>query len=129
MRIGHDENFLSIEVLPTFAGHAQCKLEAVAEVSGRRFTASHDALLMDTGDATRKGFEEFANLRSHHVQIALSEGGWLRFDRDARGWITVQYRVRAWKLAAAMEGDVIVEGEFTGNLCREFAELLRAQNA
>jgi hypothetical protein len=128
MRIGHDDNFLSIDSDPMLGGYATCRTQAVASASsGRRFTASHDCVMMDASDPVRECFVKFANLGSIQTKIPLSEGGWIHLERDNRGYIIVRYRVGGWKASAAMEGEVFVEGEFANSFCREFGALFSAQ--
>ena len=127
MRIGRDDNFLSIESCPLEGGYTACRVEAVATASGRRFSASHDRLMLESSEQVKQRFADFEALKSAHCEVPLSEGGWLRFERDARGYITVRYRIGGRKASAAMEGAVVVEGELAGGFCREFGALLRAQ--
>ncbi|MBA4149611.1 MAG: hypothetical protein H0X66_15985 [Verrucomicrobia bacterium] len=127
MRIGQDDNFFSIESIPRQGGYASCRVEAVASASGRRFTASHDRLMLDSSDTTIQRFTEFESLRSEQIEIPFTEAGWLRLQRDARGCITVRYRIGGWTASAAMEGELVVEGEFAGSFCSEFGALLRGQ--
>ena len=125
MRIGQDNNFLCIESSPLEGGYSAFRAEAVATASGRRFTASHDRLMMDSDEATLRRFADFESLKSEQIEIPFTEGGWLRFQRDPHGYIAVRYRISGWKASAAMEGEVVVEGEFAGSFCREFGALLR----
>ena len=127
MRIGQDNNFLSIELSPLDGGYTAFRAEAIATASGRKFTASHDRLLMDTDDGTRQRFSDFESLKSEQVEIPFTEGGWLRLQRDSHGHIAVRYRIGGWKASAAMEGEVIIDGEFAGGFCRQFGALLRGQ--
>ncbi len=127
MRIGHDDNFLSIEPVSIGDGFFACKVETVASASGRRFAASHDCLMLNAGDETLQHLAEFESLKSAQVEIGLSESGWLRFQRDARGWISVLYRIAGWKASAAMEGEIIIPGEFANHFCQEFHALLQSQ--
>jgi hypothetical protein len=125
MRIGRDDNFLSIEAAPLEGGYACCRVEAVATSSDARFTAFHDRLMLDSSDETLRRFADFESLKSEQTEIPLTEGGWLRFHRGTRGAITVRYRIGGWKATTAMEGELVVEGEFAGGFCREFGALLR----
>jgi hypothetical protein len=128
MRIGqHDDNYLLIESDSGVVDYPPLRVAAVATASGRRFTASHDRLLMASDEATIQRFAQFEDLKSEEVEITLSESGWIRLQRDSHGWITVRYRIGGWKASAAMEGEVIVEGEFAGGFCREFGRLLRGK--
>jgi len=127
VRIGQDDNFLSIEARPPEGGYAACRVEAVASASGRRFTALHDRVMLDSTEAITRQFADFEELKSEHVEVPFTEGGWLRLVRDARGYITVRYRIGGWKASAAMEGELLGEGEFAGGFCRDFGVLLRGQ--
>jgi len=129
MRFGRDNNFLSIEPIQLDGGYPAFRAEAVATGSGRRFTASHDRLMFDTSEAITKGFADFEALHSDTIEVPFSESGWLRLQRDARGYITVRYRIGGWKTYAAMEGEILVEGEYAGRVCREFGALLRSGHA
>ena len=128
MRIGRDDNFLLIENRPLEGGFLACRIEAVATASGRRFSALHDAVLLDTSEPAVQRFAEFATLKKDRSEITLTEGGWLRLERDVRGYITVHYRIGDRKTLAAMEGAVIVEGEFAGRFCRELGALLQTMS-
>jgi hypothetical protein len=127
MRIGQADNFLCIESSPLEGGYLAFRAEAVATASGRRFTASHDRLLKDTDEATLRRFADFESLKNEQMEIPFTEGGWLRLQRDSHGYITMRYRIGGWKASAAMEGEIVVEGEFAGSFCREFGTLLRGQ--
>ncbi len=128
MRIGDDDNFLSIDSDPMLGGYTTCRFQAAATASsGRRFTASHDCVMMDASEPVRKRFAEFADLRTTRIEIPLTEGGWIRLERDNRGYITVRYRIGGWKASAAMEGEVLIEGEFANSFYREFGALIKAQ--
>jgi hypothetical protein len=126
MRIGKEDGYLLIEAISLGGGVPAFKVEAVSSASGRRFTASHDRLIMDRGEATFRNFADFESLKSGQFETEFTEGGWLRFQRDSRGCVTVKYRIGGWKAAAAMEGEVLVEGEFANSFCREFGALLRS---
>jgi len=127
MRIGQDDNFLCIESSPLEGGYAACRVEAVASASGRRFTASHDRLMLDSSDAMMQRLADFESFKTEQIEIPFTESGWLRVQRDSHGHITVGYRIGGWKASAAMEGEVVVDGEFAGGFCREFGALLRGQ--
>ena len=129
MRIGNDDSFLLIEANPLDGGYAALRVEAAASASGRKFTASHDRLMMNTDDATVRTFSDFASLKTAQFETILTEDGWLNFHRDSHGAITVRYRIGGWKASASMEGQVLVDGEFANNFCRDFAALLKTQRA
>jgi hypothetical protein len=127
MRIGNDDNFLLIEASPLEGGHTALRVEAAASASGRRFAALHDRLMMDSDEATLQHFSDFASLKRGHFEAAFTESGWLRFQRNSHGAIIVRYRISDWKASAAMEGEVLIDGEFANSFCREFDALLRSQ--
>ena len=83
---------------------------------------------MDTSDLVRERFAEFADLRTAQTEIPLTEGGWIRLERDNKGYITVRYRIGTLKAFAAMEGEVFVDSEFASSFYREFSGLFRAQS-
>jgi hypothetical protein len=84
-------------------------------------------VILDSSEATLKEFSDFESLKNTKIEIRLAEAGWLRLQRDARGYITVRYRIGSWKVCAAMEGEIVVEGEFASAFCREFGVLLHSQ--
>lgn len=127
MRIGNDDTFLLMEATPLEGGYSALRVESVASASGRKFTAAHDRLMMDSDDATVHRFAEFADLKREQFETPLTEGGWLRFRRDSHGAIIVRYRIGSYKSSAAMEGEVLVDGEFANSFCRDFGALLRSQ--
>jgi len=127
MRIGNDDNFLLMEATPLEGGFNALRVEAVASASGRKFTAAHDRLMMDSDEATVQRLAEFADLKRDQFETEFTEGGWLRFQRDSHGAIVVRYRIGGWSAAAAMEGEILVDGEFANSFYRDFGALLRSQ--
>jgi hypothetical protein len=125
MRIGRDDNFLSLERVEPDDPHSPWRVEAVATAKGQRFSAAHDRVMLDTSEETIQKFAEFESLATQRVEVRLTEGGWVRLERDAHGAITVSYRLASWKGHAVLKGEVVVEGEFAGACCRELAALLR----
>ena len=127
MRIGNDDTFLLMEATPLEGGYSALRVESVASASGRKFTAVHDRVMMDSDEATVQRFVEFADLKREQFETQFTDGGWLRFQRDSHGAIIVRYRIGSYKAPAAMEGEVLVDGEFASSFCREFRALLRSQ--
>jgi hypothetical protein len=125
MRIGRDDNFLSLERVEPNDPHSTWRVEAVATAKGQRFTAVHDRVMLDTSEETIQQFAEFESLATQRVEVRLTEGGWVRLERDTRGAVTVSYRLASWKGHAVLKGEAIVDGEFAGACCRELAALLR----
>lgn len=128
MRIGNAENFLTIESAPIGAGHVALKFKAAARVPYFKFNAAHKVVMIDSAAATLARFAEFKSLKADRIEFELSEGGWLRFSRDIKGYITVRYRLVSGEASAAVEGKLMVEGEFANEFCREFEKLLKVQN-
>src|SRR5438093_1517300 len=125
MRIGRDDNRLSIERREPNDPYSPWRIEADATGAGERFSMVHDHAMLDTSERTLQQLADFEALKSQRVEISLSEGGWLRLERDTRGSITVYYRLASWSVRAVLKGEVVVEGEFAGGICRELAALLR----
>jgi hypothetical protein len=124
MRIGSNDNFLSIEVRSLDEKVAVWRVEAAASFSGGRFSATHDCVVCDSSADAIRQFTEFASLSRSAFELKISEGGWVRCERDARGCIRVCYRFGSWRGSAAMEGEVIVDGEFSNGFHRQFQSLL-----
>jgi hypothetical protein len=83
--------------------------------------------MLDSSDATMQRLADFETFKTEQIEIGFTESGWLRFLRGSHGQITVHYRIGDLKASAAMEGKVVVEGEFAGRFCREFGALLKGQ--
>jgi hypothetical protein len=124
MRIGTDNNFLSLERVEPDDPHSPWRVEAVASASGQRFTAAHDRVMLDASEKTIQQLAEFESLQAQGVEVVLTEGGWVRLERDAHGAVSVSYRLASWKGHAVLKGELIVDGEFAGACCRELAALL-----
>src|SRR6266851_5162079 len=92
MRIGRDDNFLFLEKCDPHDVHSPWRVEAVATASGQRCSAVHDRVMLDVSQKTMQQFAKFEALQTQSVEISLTEGGWLRLERDAKGYITVHYR-------------------------------------
>jgi hypothetical protein len=134
VRYGSEANFLTIHPNSSPDPYDQrVKIEAVATSGGRRFSAVNDRIVAFSSEETNLRFADFADLKISEFELRISEGGWLRFKRDLRGYVTVRYRVCGDILAgmesflAAMEGEVIVEGEYTNQLYRDILALLKGK--
>ena len=83
-------------------------------------------MLISTGEPERAAFEDFAELRSHRVALAVPVDGSLEFCRDLHGNIDVRFSIGYlqagphWKVA----GDVRVEGEYTQQFLKELRSLV-----
>jgi hypothetical protein len=125
MRIGQNDNYLSLELDSSIVDYPPLRVEAVCTAFGRKFTAAHDGVLISSEEVALQRFTDFESLKIEQMEIALTGEGWIRFQREPRGDITVRYRIEGWNPPAAMEGTVVVEGEYTASFYREFGELLR----
>ena len=128
MRIGNLDTYLLLETFLLEGGCPVLRVEAVSSGPRRKFVATHERVVMDSGAAVAQRLTDFAELRSDRFETALSEGGWLRFQRKALGAIVVRYRIGgvAVSMLAAMEGEVLVDGEFSNGFCQEFGALLES---
>jgi hypothetical protein len=124
MRIGQDDNCLTIERLNPEASFSAYRVVAAARGSHSEFGCCHDAVVFDTSEKTNRLLADFQELKVHSIELPISEGGWLRLGRDAHGQIAVRYRVGHWRLAAALEGEILVDGEFANCFCAEVRTLL-----
>lgn len=129
MRIGTDESFLSLDLVPIEGGYTVLRAASAGTSLDSRFTAFHDRLMLDASDEAIEQFADFELLKSKGIEIPLTEGGWLRFERDSRGYIMVHYRIGGLMASAAMEGRILVEGEFARAFCCEIGQILRGQRS
>jgi len=123
MRIGHNDNSLSIEKV----GQNTCpiwRFEATVIGAGWMFAGMYDRVIANSSPEIRKAMADFAALRAQRFEVELSEGGWLRLKRDARGYILLRYRVSRLQAGAALEGEIVLESDFAGGFCSELAALL-----
>lgn len=127
MLIGDDECYLRIERVDGAVPPSQFRLEARSRVGHQaQFFGFNDLVLISNGAPDRAAFDDFAELRSHRVALALSVDGSLELRRDLHGNIDVLFAIGYsrlgphWKVA----GDVRVEGEFTQQFLREFRGLV-----
>ena len=124
MRIGRDENFLRIESVDPADSQAPWRVEAVAVSASYRQVVVHERVMPETAQQTVQRFREFSEHKVQVAEVPLTEDGWLKFERDARGGIAVRYRLASWSACANCEGMVQVEGEFAAGFCGEFGFLL-----
>jgi hypothetical protein len=124
MRIGQNDNYLQIDQFEPGEDHSPWRFEAAATAVGYKVVFTHELVMPETTNRVRIDFREFADHQSQFVEIPLTEDGWLRFKRDGKGYIRVGYRICCWHVRNTIEGEVEIEGEFTGSFCKEFASLL-----
>ena len=128
MQIGDDHDFLRLERRDMADPYSAFRAEAKSGSDGYQFSVQHDGVLVDTSETTMTSLLQFENLAVNRFELALSENGWIRVERDSRGHLTVYYRITRWKLAVAMEGEVYVQGECANQFCRELRALLKGSN-
>lgn len=125
MRIGSGSGYLVLARSDRSEDPAPWTIEARASSLDFELLARHAGVFPEADDRTVRDFEKFAEHQSQSTQVSLTEEGWLRFSRDARGYIEVEYRLSALGARAATEGATTVDGEEANEFCRQFLELLR----
>lgn len=127
MLIGDDECYLRIDRVDGAIPPSQFRLEARLRIDGQaQFFGFNSLVLISTGEPERAAFEDFAELRSHRVALAVTDDGSLELRRDLHGNIDALFAIGysrfgpRWKVA----GDVRVEGEYTQQFLKEFRSLV-----
>ena len=78
MRIGNDENSLSIRKRDPADPYSYWIFEAVSSYKGRIFSAHHEAVMVDTSQDVLNRLIDFSDLKQSPIKFPLSEGGWLQ---------------------------------------------------
>jgi len=123
MRIGHNNNSLTVEKIGKDLGPLW-RVEAMVIGAGWMFAAMHDRLLVNTTAQSAEEIAGFVGLRTRHFELELAEGGWLRLKRDPRGHILIRYRICRLEAGAALEGEVVLEGDSADSFCSQLSALL-----
>ena len=123
MRIGHNDNSLSIEKVAKDP-ELVWRFEAIVIGAGWMFAGMHDRVSVNITAETTQAMADFAALRMRQFELELSEGGWLRLKRDSRGYVLIRYRVGRLQAGAALEGEILLELEAANRFCSEFSALL-----
>ena len=84
----------------------------------------YDRVVANTSAESSKQMADFAALRAQRFEVDLSEGGWLRLNRDVRGYILIRYRVGRLQAGAAIEGEIVLESESASSFCKELGAIL-----
>jgi len=126
MRIGLENNFFSITKIDPQGPDSAYLVEAAAAGEGFQVRGVHETVTLPISPSVLAEFADFESLKNSLLELRLSEGGWLRLNRNIRGTIVCHYRLCRWQLGAAFEGEIIVDGEFATALCRELKSLLQA---
>ena len=125
VHLGAPKNFLRIRPTLIDGSFLIVTIEAVATAPGCRFSALNDnVVIADSSETTMQKFADFADLKMAEFELRISAGGWLRFKRNLRGALTVRYRIGG-PGDLSMEGEVIVEGEYTHQLYSHISAWLR----
>ena len=124
MRIGSDNSFLSVDRVAKQDPGPVWRVEAASVSDGWKFAASHERVRVLNAEETLAQVSEFAFLKAQRVDMALSEGGWLRVKRHPNGQILVRYRVARMSAGRALEGEVRLEPEFAEAFYHELRRLL-----
>lgn len=124
MRIGTEDDFLCIVRDSLGGGFACWRVSAAASFSGGRFEATHDRVMFETHDGIHQSLADFASCSAHRIDLRMSEGGFLTCQRDARGHLTVRYRLSSIRASASLEGELFVDGEHAGAFCRDLTTLI-----
>lgn len=96
-----------------------CHIEVKVTATNGQFSASHDGVMVDTSEPVMNRFTDFEQLKVQEMEFHLSEGGWLRLERDDRGYLSVRFHIRSHRAATFLETQFYVEGEFADGFCRE----------
>lgn len=123
MRIGHNNNSISIEKVPNELGPAW-HLEAMVIGTGWMFAGMHDHVVVASSADTAREIADFAAFKVQRFEVALADGGWFRLTRNASGAILVQYRLGRSQAGVALEGEIVLETELSEKICRELSALL-----
>jgi len=124
MRIGDQTTGLTLERVEAASRFCTWRCEATAVVAGWKCAAVHDKVTIDGFEEAFQQMLDFSILQIPRVEIALSEGGWMRIKRDFRGRIVVRYRLVRLDVGAAVEGEVVLEAERADVFCRDLIGLL-----
>ena len=91
MKIGHDENFLSIEPNDEADQYAGYAITAGCGYEDSVFTGSNGTIHFDRSAVSRKMFEDFEALRRNEVLVDLTENCFIQLTRHSRGDIQVDF--------------------------------------
>ena len=124
MKLGDDSNFLEVIEAPNAGFPGIYSVRARMSDSLSECSVRNEAIVFDSSEVTRTGFAEFASLKTHTFILPAGRGGSITLTRDRRGAIAVSYRIPSWEADAVLEGKILVVGEFSTELLRDFKVLL-----
>lgn len=123
MKIGHDENYFSIERRDESDPYASFSISARCGYGDSIFVGSNGAVLFDQTEEARQSFADFAALSRNETRINLTEGCYLALIRQSRGDIDVEFQIRRYRFDAALKGRVTVAGEDSTGFLHELGEM------
>ncbi len=129
MRVGSDDNWICIERVEPPETVSAYRFTAAATGFGWRFAASGEQVLLCVSNGIVDDFIDFAALKSHRIELALSDGGWLLIRRNIKGFLILRYRVGCRNVGAALQGELMVEPEAAQAFYNDFKALLCKQQA
>lgn len=125
MKIGDNDNFLSIEPNDAADPYEGYRIAASCGDDGDVFKASNGAVHFNRSMEDKKSFIEFEALKSNETKIELTEGCSIKLMRMSRGDIQVDYQICRYRLKyrSVLIGQIIVYGEDTTLFLRELGRL------
>ena len=123
MKIGHDENYLSIERRDESDPYSGFSISARCGYGDSVFTGSNGTVHFDQTEEARTSFEEFESLKRNDTRIGLTEGCYLVLHRQARGDIHVEFEIQRYRVHATFKGQVTVDGEDSTGFLHELGAM------
>lgn len=123
MKIGHDDNFLSITPNDESDPYSGFAIRAGCGYDDSIFTGSNGTVHFDKSPEAEESFSEFEALRKHTTRIDLTEGCSLQLSRQSRGDIEVAFQISRYRLRATLSGLILVEGENSTGFLRDLRQL------
>ena len=123
MKIGHDENFLSITPNDESDPYSGFAIRAGCGFDDSVFTGSNGTVHFDKSPEAEASFSEFEALRKNSTRFNLTEGCSIQLSRKSRGDIEVAFQISRYRLAASLSGLIVVEGENSSGFLRELRHL------
>jgi len=119
MKIGHDENYLSITPNDESDPYSGFAIMAGCGYDDSVFTGSNGTVHFDKSPEAEASFAEFEALQRNSTRINLTEGCSIQLSRQSRGDIEVAFQISRYRLGANLSGLIVVEGENSSGFLRE----------
>jgi hypothetical protein len=123
MKIGHDENYLIIELSDDSDPDSGFSISGRCGYGDSIFTGSNGEVYFDQADAAKRSFKEFEAIERNETRIGLTEGCFLVLTRQSRGDIQVDFEIRHYGFQATLRGSVLVAGEDSTGFLRELGKM------